>query len=204
VTNNTRLPDPSYLPTHAPVNARVRGRAPAAALRVLAPAAALLVLALAGWTSAQPRPVQDADCRRDWTTRFAPADPDAAGLYVVCRSARPLDELRRELSPGPLPWPVESRGAADAFAGAPPEVRRALALLYGGRLLSVSRGWRRRPPEGVDAISLIAPAPGDTLETLVGGTLVIIQHWQHRQHRQHWPPPAPARPSGPPPSIRGL
>ncbi|MGE3706656.1 MAG: hypothetical protein AB7I13_15410, partial [Vicinamibacterales bacterium] len=135
MTNNTRLPEPSYPPSLTPVNAPVRGRAPAAALKVLAATAALLVLALAGWTSAQPRPVQDADCRRDWTTRFAPADPDAAGLYVVCRSARPLDELRRELSPGPLPWPVESRGAADAFAGAPPEVRRALALLYGGRLL---------------------------------------------------------------------
>jgi hypothetical protein len=90
---------------------------------------------------------------------------------------------------------MESRGVADVFAGAPAEARRALALLYGGRLLSVARGWRARPPDGVEAFSLIAPAPGETLETFGAGTLVIVQRW---------PPPRAGRTRPQPPSNRGL
>lgn len=82
---------------------------------------------------------------------------------------------------GATPWPVETRGVGDAFAGAPPEVRRRLGLVYGGRLVNVARGWRTRPefdalgPAGEEAITLIAPAPDDAVEHIAGGTLVIVQ-----------------------------
>lgn len=118
--------------------------------------------------SAQGGAIPTDACTPLLASLFAPADPDAPEAYRVCRSFRSLDELKAP------EWPVEQLSAADAFAGSSAGVRRRLALLYGGRLLRVSRGWRRRPRE-IEAVTLIAPPPDDSLEHVVTGTLVILQ-----------------------------
>lgn len=107
-------------------------------------------------------------CTPHLATLFAPADPDVTEAYRVCRSRRSLEDLKAP------DWPVDQMSAADAFAGSSTGIRRRLALLYGGTLLRVSRGWRQRDRE-IEAVTLIAPPPDDGLERLVSGTLVILQ-----------------------------
>ncbi len=136
-------------------------------------AAAVLLVCLRGPAAVAggqaPLPLApDAVCPPHLARLFAPADAtrDGSVQYLVCRSARPLDELR------PPTWSAGESGAADAFAGASPEVRRAVALLYGGRRLRVARGWVEGP-ESLDSIALIAPPPSDSLDRIASGTLII-------------------------------
>lgn len=132
--------------------------------------------------SASSTPAQEATfptdvCSDRLASLFAPIDPDAPGAYRVCRSAQAFEVLK------PAGWPVEPMSAADAFAGAPPAVRRTLTLLYGGQAVRVSRGWRRRPPH-IEAVTLIAPAPDDELLRLTAGTLVVLQERKETQASQ--------------------
>ena len=181
MTKNTRLLLQQCYPSAAPrVNATQRG----AAVRTGA-YAILLAVATGGvpaGASGPGDPLDAADCRPVLTARFAPAPPGPpgeAGRFRVCRSSAPLDAVNRQF--GTTPWPVESRGVAEAFAGAPPEIRRRLGLAYGGRLVDVARGWRTRPgldassPAEGEAITLISPAPDDAADRIAGGTLVIVQ-----------------------------
>jgi hypothetical protein len=158
VTNNTTLPRQSYPPVPSPVNAARRQCA----------AVVLACSFLAASTLAQDVIVPADACPSHLTALFAPTDPDAPDAYRVCRSPRPLEQLK------PAEWPMEQLSATDAFAGAPPGVRRTVALLYGGRAVRVSRGWRRRP-SGIEAITLLAPPPDDGLRRLTSGTLVLFQ-----------------------------
>ncbi len=131
-------------------------------------AMALCVVPFARPTHAQGGATSTEVCTSALTVLFAPADPDAPEAYRVCRSSRSLDDLNV------AGWPVEQLSASDAFAGSPPGVRRRLALLYGGRALRVSHGWRRRQRE-IEAVTLIAPPPDDRLEQVTTGTLVVLQ-----------------------------
>lgn len=110
----------------------------------------------------------DATCAPHLTKLFAPAvvASEASVGYLVCRSARPLDDLR------PSTWPADEASVSEAFAGASPQVRRALALLYGGRRVQVSRGWAAQG-ETLDSFALIAPPPADSLDRIDAGTLIV-------------------------------
>lgn len=107
------------------------------------------------------------DCSPRWTRLFAPADPDGAGTYQVCYSTRPIGDLTDP------DWTSNPQSAADAFAGAAPNARRALALLYGGRQIQVIRGWRVASGS-IESIALIAPPPDASLTRVVDGTFVVF------------------------------
>lgn len=136
----------------------------------------LLVLGrLAAPTQAQPVFAPEATCSAELARLFAPAPvAGAAAVYSVCRSADPLDDIR------PQNWRIERESASDAFAGAAPEVQRALGLLYGGTRLRVARGFlevdgfnRDHDGRTFDAFVLIEPAPAETLDRTLPGTLII-------------------------------
>ena len=59
----------------------------------------------------------------------------------------------------------------DAFGSAGP-YDRALARLYGGRRVTVARGWTEHG-NPFESLTLISPRPGATLARLMPGTLVI-------------------------------
>ena len=157
MTKNTRLLDRWYLPLAAGVN-RAEG------LAVVALLVGTVVSGLRAQTSSFP--AGDMDCSAHWTRLFAPADPDDRGTYRVCRSSRPINDL------ADAHWTVGSQAAAEAFAGAAPGARRALALLYGGRRLQVIRGWRRID-ESVESVTLIAPPPDASMTRITDGTLIV-------------------------------
>lgn len=161
MTNNTRLRRQSYPPVASRVNATV-------GCGVALTALALCALLLTRSTHAQGGAFPADVCTPNLTSLFAPADPDAPDAYRVCRSFRSLDDLKAP------DWPVEQLSASDAFAGSSASVRRRLALLYGGRTLRVSHGWRRRARD-IEAVTLIAPPPDDRLEHVTTGTLIVLQ-----------------------------
>jgi hypothetical protein len=131
---------------------------------------ALAALAIAGTPSELPAADVDpaALCTPDLRERFAPAESRGGHTFEVCSSARSIDELTG------AGWVSEEAVAADAFAGVDPLVRRALALLYGGRRLNVVRGWRDEGGQRV-AVTLVAPQPDVSLRRLIPGTLILRQ-----------------------------
>jgi hypothetical protein len=96
---------------------------------------------------------------------FTPERPQL-GRYEVCTSGAPLTSLA---GPG---WIVESVVPLDAFGNAGSFNRHALSRLYGGRRVSIARGWIRQG-ERFESITLISPYPDATLSRLVQGTLMI-------------------------------
>jgi hypothetical protein len=142
--------------------------------------AALLVTVSAGSAVAQAQGVPSggtppwaaADCSPDLTARFAPTGltGDAAGSpassYEVCRTSQPFDVVR------PAAWMTEELTASEVFVATHPQVRAALGRLYGGKRLRVARGWLSTAT-GIDAVTLVAPAPSDAADRIVPGTLVI-------------------------------
>lgn len=143
-----------------------RGRGWRVAAAVLAGAAGLA----AGLAAAQaPGDPSEWTCPGALTARFAPVDPDGASRYRVCRSDRRPGELAE------AGWITEPLSAGEAFAGAPPSVRRALVRLYGGRRVEVTRGWRRLGDGAgtLESVTLFSPAPDDSVTRLVPGTLIL-------------------------------
>ncbi len=114
----------------------------------------LVVLALA---ACQPAPALKA--------LFTPARP-ALGSYEVCTIAQPLAQVRT------VDMRVDKIDPLDAFGGAGPYNRAALARLYGGTRVQVARGWTERGRE-FESDTLISPYPDPTLTHLIDGTLVI-------------------------------
>lgn len=152
--------------------------------RGLAWAVVAVAAATAVTAHAEAEPWADAACPPRLTALFAPpvrlpgagrADTDetTAVRYEVCRSSRPFDAVR------PPDWPVEVLTASETFAGLSPAVRRPLERLYRGSRLRVARGWREGGT-AIDAITLIAPAPAETLDRVLPGTLVI--HARYGSH----------------------
>ena len=151
--------------------------------RLLASLLAALLTGAALPAEAQSPLAADARCSDELRRRYAPAEPAGppAQIYTVCTTDQPLDAIR------PSTWVVDMEAAAEAFAGAPPEIRRTLALLFGGTRLRVARGvltpavrigddrsrGTANPLDQVDAVTLIAPRPADTMDRIVPGTLII-------------------------------
>jgi hypothetical protein len=96
---------------------------------------------------------------------FTPARPQL-GRYEVCTTREPLAALARPQ------WRTEMVPPLDAFGAAGSYHRAALSRLYGGRRVSVARGWTEHG-DRFESITLISPHPDVTLTQLMPGTLVI-------------------------------
>jgi hypothetical protein len=100
---------------------------------------------------------------------FTPGRPQL-GHYEVCTSAKPLSVALLQL--GKVQWRVEALPPLDAFGAAGAYDKSALSSLYGGRRVSVARGWIEANGR-LDSLTLISPYPDRTLRRLVPGTLII-------------------------------
>jgi hypothetical protein len=99
------------------------------------------------------------------TALLTPRHPQL-GRYEVCSAARPIGEIL------PASWTVESLGALEAFGLAAPYNRSDLARLYGGRRVSVARGFAQSA-DRFESLELVSPYPDPTFSHLVQGTLII-------------------------------
>ncbi|MES1254563.1 MAG: hypothetical protein ABUS56_03070 [Acidobacteriota bacterium] len=103
---------------------------------------------------------------------FTPSHP-ALGRYAVCTTDRPIDHVVADPAPDrPHFGPAEMLEALDAFGGAGPYDRGALARLYGGKRVRVVRGWVERG-DSFESVTLLSPYPDATLARLRPGTMVI-------------------------------
>ena len=93
------------------------------------------------------------------------------GRYEVCTTAQPIEEVARA---GEVDRrnEIENLEALDAFGGAGPYNRAALARLYGGTRVQVLRRWRQQGDEFISE-TLLSPFPDVTLTRLNAGTMVI-------------------------------
>jgi hypothetical protein len=107
-----------------------------------------------------PSPV----CGPEWTGLFAPVQP-RMGRYEVC----PIGEDR----PAGFQYAdSEQLEALDAFGTAGSFSRARLVQLFGGRRVTVTRGWRLDGSR-FESITLLTPYPDPTLTRLNPGTLAI-------------------------------
>jgi hypothetical protein len=115
------------------------------------------------------------DCDPALTRLFTPPHPQL-GHYEVCTDADGIEKIVAEGGPrGPHYGPIEAAQALDAFGGAAPYDKSALARLYGGRGVKVARGWREDAGT-FESVTLISPHPDASLTRLEPGTMVI--RWQ--------------------------
>ena len=120
-----------------------------------------VVLSLTGIQAAQG----PLSCDPVLTTLFTPARPQL-GRYEVCTTREPLTAVARP------EWRIETVPPLDAFGAAGPYDRAALSRLYGGRRVSVARGWTQ-DGNRFESLTLISPHPDAALSRLLPGTLVI-------------------------------
>jgi hypothetical protein len=104
-----------------------------------------------------------ASCDPALVPLFTPAHP-RLGRYEVCTSAEPLQAVNG--------GPIEALEALDAFGTAGNYDRPALARLYGGTRVRVSRGWTRNGGR-FESITRLSPYPDASLSHLLPGTLEI-------------------------------
>jgi hypothetical protein len=108
-------------------------------------------------------------CDPALTALFTAGRPQL-GYYEVCTSTEPLSVATQQL--GKVDWQVETLPPLDAFGAAGGYDKSALSRLYGGRLVSVARGWIQGNGR-FESLTLISPYPDRTLSRLVPGTLII-------------------------------
>ena len=101
-------------------------------------------------------------CDPSLTALFSPRHPQV-GSYEICTSTDRVENL------APASWRVEPVAPLEAFSSGMFN-RAQLSALYGGRRVSVARGWEAASEESV---TLISPYPDATLTHLVPGTLVM-------------------------------
>ena len=94
---------------------------------------------------------------------FTPPHPHL-GRYEVCASDEPLRPVNGA--------GIEELEALDAFGTAGTYDRPALARLYGGTRVQVSRGWMRTGGR-FESITRLSPYPDASLTHLLPGTLEI-------------------------------
>ena len=103
------------------------------------------------------------------TALFTPLHPQL-GRYEVLTSPEPLSAVIHEVGNGD--WRVEALAPLDAFGNAGSYDKTALARLYGGRRVSVSRGWIQRNGQ-FESVTLFSPYPDASFGRLTEGTLII-------------------------------
>jgi len=104
-------------------------------------------------------------CNSALTTLFTPARPQL-GRYEVFTTLEPLTAVARP------EWRIETVPPLDAFGAAGSYDRAALSRLYGGRRVSVARGWTEEGNR-FESLTLISPHPDAALSRLMPGTLII-------------------------------
>jgi hypothetical protein len=112
---------------------------------------------------------------RLFTPRAVPA-----GMYVVYRSARPLEAIAADLRaldlvPAPGAWQPTRPEAHGAFGQEGIYDRARLARLFNGKRVTLVRGSIRRGGRAV-AYTLISPYPDPTFSAVLDGTMVIEFH----------------------------
>jgi hypothetical protein len=135
---------------------------------VNAPAAAVLAASMAA-TAALLGQTPDKrlaeSCDSAFAALFTPPHPQA-GQYQACAHPEPLTSLIRP------EWRVETTSPGDAFGSAGLYDRSRVARLYGGRRVSVARGWLAEGGR-LESLTLISPHPDSSLTRLEPGTLII-------------------------------
>jgi hypothetical protein len=156
--------------------------------RLFLPVAALLALlasaphaAPQGPPAVPPAPRQPGPPSAGWqeapgyVALFAPRlHRDAYRAWV---SARPLDELLKELNPDAI---IRSLIPLDAFGQSGRYDRWRMARLYGGRRVRVARFPR---PGEDEAWTLASPYPDLALERMETGTLLLALRLDHHKDR---------------------
>jgi hypothetical protein len=107
-------------------------------------------------------------CEPALTALFTPLRP-GLGRYEVCTTTDPLVEVA---AAGPRFGPIELLEPFDAFGAAGSYDRAALARLYGGTRVRVTRGWMAYV-DRFESVTLLSPYPDATLTRLLPGTMVI-------------------------------
>jgi hypothetical protein len=129
-------------------------------------ATVFIILGAIGGREAAPSPAYR--CDPELTRLFTPATP-LMGVYEVCITDEPIgDRLFEGLRHGE----IEALEALDAFGAAGTYKRSALARLYGGRRVSVARGWLASA-DRVESITFLSPYPDASLTRLMPGTMAI-------------------------------
>jgi hypothetical protein len=111
-------------------------------------------------------------CNGLLTSLFTPSRP-SVGRYEVCTTSESQEATRAEGAQTGTQWaPVEALEALDAFGAAGAYRRSALAQLYGGTRVRVSRGWLATA-DHFESFTLLSPYPDASLTHLMNGTMVI-------------------------------
>jgi hypothetical protein len=101
---------------------------------------------------------------------FTPLRP-SLGRYDVCTTPDPLERVAER--DGEFQFGAnEMLDPLDAFGSAGPYDRAALARLYGGKRVRVTRGWAEHA-DRFESVTLLSPYPDATLTRLVPGTMMI-------------------------------
>jgi len=130
----------------------------------------LILLALSAAPEAAPRNDIRRTCDPAFDTLFTPkAPPD--GRYEVCVTDEIVPDGRTITESVHLAEP-ERLEPLDAFGTAGSYSRSRLVQLYGGRRVTVQRGWREADGR-LESVTLVTPYPDPTLTRLHSGTMVI-------------------------------
>ena len=119
---------------YSPVRMSVNGRNRRDALVLVLCALALVDFDRHEARARTQRDLPVLDCDAVLTALFTPARPQL-GRYEVCTTREPLTAVARP------EWRIETVPPLDAFGAAGAYSRAALSRLYGGRRVSVARGW---------------------------------------------------------------
>ena len=111
---------------------------------------------------------------------FTPSSAPA-GMYEAYEADAPIERMAaalRERDPAPSKgaWQIQKIGPGDAFGAEGSYDRARLAMLVGGRRISVGRGSLHEEDGAVVGYTLLSPYPDPTLSELRGGTLIIRFH----------------------------
>jgi hypothetical protein len=129
-------------------------------------ATVFIILGAIGGREGAPSPAYR--CDPELTRLFTPAMP-LMGVYEVCTTDEPIgDRLLEGLQHGD----IEALEALDAFSTAGSYRRSALTWLYGGRRVSVARGWSASA-DRIESITFLSPYPDASLTRLMPGTMAI-------------------------------
>jgi hypothetical protein len=129
---------------------------------------ATVFIILGAITSGEAAPSPAYRCDPELTRLFTPPKP-LMGLYEVCTTDEPIDGRLLE---GLRHGDIEALEALDAFGAAGSYKRSALARLYGGKRVSVVRGWSASA-DRVESITFLSPYPDASLARLMPGTMAI-------------------------------
>jgi hypothetical protein len=130
----------------------------------------LILLALSAAQDVAARSDTHGPCDAAFVALFTPKSP-IDGHYEVCVTDETVPGGGRVTESAHLAEP-ERLEPLDAFGTAGSYSRSRLARLYGGRRVTVRRGWREDGGR-FESLTLLSPYPDPTLTRLRPGTMII-------------------------------